>query len=251
MRDAMVGVIVGVAVFVAGLFFACAAQAASEARPALVVIVDASTEMPWAQLQNKQVAAGLHHDLGHALAMQLGRDARFLVLPRKRIAGALEQNEGDIVCAMLPKWFAGPFDWSAPLLPDSEVILSLRSAARPLNLTALRGLPIGTVNGFAYPDLEQALGSDFVREDAPNAGANLRKLNLGRMQYAVVNQRYLEYQRRQGAVKVDLHPDFLLSRYVMPCALSRRSSIKLKELDQAIFQLESSGALSRMLDAYR
>ncbi|MCV2370414.1 substrate-binding periplasmic protein [Roseateles oligotrophus] len=238
-------------VFVGGLLIATAAFAVDPARPVLRVIVDTSTEMPWARLQNRQVVAGLHLDLGNALAGQLGRDARFLVLPRKRVAAALESGEGDIVCALLPQWFAGPFDWSLPVLPDGEVILSLRSAVRPRTLGDLRGLPLGTVNGFVYPDLERALGSDFVREDAPNAGANLRKLNLGRMQHAVANQLYVEYQRRQGVLTAALHPDFQLSRYVMPCALSRRSGLKLNELNRAITRLESSGALTRMLNSYR
>ncbi len=90
---------------------------------------------------------------------------------------------------MLPEWFAGPFDWSQPMLPEGEVILTAARAKRPSSLADLRGLTIGTVHGFVYPELEQALGSGFVREDAPNAAANLRKLNQGRMDYAVSNQR--------------------------------------------------------------
>ncbi|MDC8770405.1 substrate-binding periplasmic protein [Roseateles albus] len=241
----------GVAVFVTGLLFIAAAQAAGSARPALRVIVDSSTEMPWAQLQADRVTAGLHHDLGLALAEQLGREAQFLVLPRKRMATALEQGQGDIVCALVPKWFAGPFDWSQPMLPDGVLILSAARAKRPSTVSDLRGLTIGTVNGFVYPELEQALGSGFVREDAPNAGANLRKLNQGRMDYAVSNQRYVEFQRRQGVLSLALHPDFVLSRHTNSCALSRRSEVKLEQLNQAITALEKSGALSRMADAYR
>ncbi|WP_310388563.1 transporter substrate-binding domain-containing protein [Roseateles sp.] len=107
---------------------------------------------------------------------------------RTRLA-ALERGQGDLVCAMLPEWFAGPFDWSQPMLPEGEVILTAARAKRPSSLADLRGLTIGTVHGFVYPELEQALGSGFVREDAPNAAANLRKLNQGRMDYAVSNQR--------------------------------------------------------------
>ncbi|MCV2359891.1 transporter substrate-binding domain-containing protein [Paucibacter sp. TC2R-5] len=231
--------------------FLAVAQAVGSSRPTLRVIVDSSTEMPWAQLQADQVMAGLHLDLGLALAEQLGREAQFLVLPRKRIAAALTQGQGDIVCALRPQWFAGPFDWSQPLLPEAELILSAARAKRPRTLTDLSGLTIGTVNGFVYPELDQALGSGFVREDAPNAGANLRKLNQGRMDYAVSNQRYAEFQRRQGVLSLALHPDFVLSRHAGSCALSRRSEVKLEQLNQAITALEKSGALSRMAAAYR
>ncbi|MCV2353507.1 transporter substrate-binding domain-containing protein [Paucibacter sp. B2R-40] len=243
----------GLAMYVASFLVAMGLGlgASSAAAADLVLIVDASTEMPWAQLQRNQVLAGLHWDLGQALAKQLGRDLRFLVLPRKRIARALEAGDGDLVCGLLPKWFAGPFDWSLPVLPDGELILSLASATAPKAISELRGKPLGTVSGFVYPELEQTLGEGFVREDAPNAAANLRKLNLGRMQYAVSNQLYVDYQRHQGALKVALNPDFMLASYVMPCALSRRSQIKLDALNQAITQLERSGALHQMSSAYR
>lgn len=233
--------------FTSSLLAAVGAAAASD----LVFIIDASTEMPWARLQNKQVTGGLHRDLALALGAQLGRDAKLLVLPRKRLASAIERGEADIVCGLRPEWFAGPFDWSVPVLPDGELIMSLASARRPTTLTDLRGQAIGTVSGFAYPELEQALGEGFVREDAPNAEANLRKLNRGRMQYAVANQLYADYQRRQGAIKVALHPDYMLTQYVTPCALSRRSQVKLSELNQAIVSLKKAGALNRMIDTYR
>ncbi len=244
----------GLAACVAELFLVAMGIGAASTNAAaadLVLIVDASTEMPWAQLQKNQVLSGIHRDLGLALSKQLGREPKFMVLPRKRIAKALEAGEGDLVCGLLPKWFAGPFDWSQPLMPDGELILSLASAAQPKTLADLRGQALGTVSGFAYPELEQTLGKGFVREDAPNAAANLRKLNLGRMQYAVSNQLYADYQRRQGVIKVALHPDFLLERYVMPCALSRRSEIKLDELNHAIDLLDKSGALQRMISSYR
>lgn len=237
--------------FGVGVLIALSARTGSATAAGLVMIVDASTEMPWAQLQKSQLVAGLQRDLGQALGQQLGRDVSFLVLPRKRIATALQAGEGDIVCGMLPQWFAGPFDWSLPLLPDGELILSLASAAPPKAIGDLHGRPLGTVSGFVYPELEQTLGQGFVREDAPNAAANLRKLNLGRMQYAVVNQLYADYQRRQGTIKTALNPDLLLAHYVMPCALSRRSEIKLDTLNRAITQLEKSGALHRMIGAYR
>ncbi|MEJ6006236.1 transporter substrate-binding domain-containing protein [Paucibacter sp. AS339] len=213
--------------------------------------MDASTQLPWAELQNNEVRSGIHRDLAEGLAAQMGLRARFMVLPRKRIVERLEQGQADIACAYLPQWLLGPFDWSEPFLPDNELVLSLRSAAMPRQLSDLAGKPIGTVSGFAYPELQRQLGAGFVREDAPTMGANLRKLEIGRMQYAVANQRYIDYQRRQGMLKLDLHPDFKVSQLAMACALSPRSELKLDRLNGAIAEFSNSGALGRLLARYR
>lgn len=222
---------------------------ASEAE--LVVIIDASTELPWAHLDRGEVVSGLHRDLGDALAERLDLPARFLVLPRRRIGEALQQGQGDLLCAMLPAWLPGPFDWSRPFIPDTELVLSLRSAPRPSRLASLAGQRIGTVAGFVYPELQRVLGKDFVRDDAPNASANLRKLNLGRMEHAAANLLFVEYQRRQGQLGIELHPYLVIASYETRCALSRRGRITLTQLDQAIVTLQADGGLQRLLDRYR
>ncbi len=219
--------------------------------PALVFAVDSSTQLPWAELHKDEVRSGIHRDLAQALATQLGRPARLLILPRKRIAERLEMGQADLACAYLPQWLEGPFDWSQAFLPDAEVVLSLRSAAQPRQLSDLAGKPLGTVSGFSYPVLQEQLGPGFVREDAPTLDANLRKLEMGRMQYAVVSQSFMDYQRRLGGVKVALHPDLKVTQLRMACALSRRSGLTLSALNRGINELNSGGALKRLLARYR
>lgn len=222
---------------------------ASEAE--LVVIIDASTELPWAHVDRGEVVSGLHRDLGEALAERLELPVRFLVLPRRRISEALQQGQADLLCAMLPTWLPGPFDWTRPFIPDTELVLSLRSAPRPARLSALAGQRIGTVAGYIYPELDRVLGKDFVRDDAPNSSANLRKLNLGRMQHATANRLFVDYQRRQGQLGVELHPYLVIASYDTHCALSRRGRVTLAQVDQAIAALQADGGLQRLLDRYR
>lgn len=217
----------------------------------LVVLVDASTEMPWSMRQGDTVVGGIHRDLGDLLAERLGRTVQFKALPRKRLASALAQGEGDVLCGSQPAWLPGPFDWSRPALPQVELLVSLQSVPRPLAVTDLAGLPIGTINGFVYLDLAGALGDRFVRSDAPNAGANLRKLNLGRVQHATFNQQFLDYQRRQGLLDVPVHPYLVLSSSQTQCALSRRSTLHLAELDHALAALTADGSLLALLARYR
>ena len=96
-------------------------------------------------------------------------------MPRKRIPVALEQGSGDIACHFLPEWMPGELDWSVPFMPNALLLLSHPRAPHPASLLALRGVPIGTVHGFEYPDVTQILGAEFVRDDAPDATRNLVK----------------------------------------------------------------------------
>lgn len=213
-------------------------------------MVDTSTEMPLAEVRGELLLQGLHRDLGELLARQLGRGARFLVLPRKRIAPALASGEADLLCFYRPAWLPGAFDWSRAFLPNADLLITRADAARPRRLVDLVGRDIGTVHGFAYPALEQALGPRLRREDAPNAQASLRKLALARIEHAVFNRLFLDYQRRLGGLPA-LHPPLVLESYQAQCALSRRSGLSLAALDQAIVALQAEGALERLQARYR
>src|SRR4051812_22088494 len=112
--------------------------------------------------------AGFQEGLGNALAKQLRMKVRFIGLPRKRMMSALESGEGDIVCGYLPAWFQGDVAWSRTFIPTSEVLIASKRVPAPTSIESVRGKTVGTVLGFHYPDIEQALGPDFVRDDAPS-----------------------------------------------------------------------------------
>lgn len=223
------------------------------APPALLhVLVDNTAEMPQALMQRGQLNDGILHDVGLVLADKLGREAQFRVLPRKRLADELVAgSEADIVCGYLPGWLAGELSWSKPFLPDEQLLLSSKAGPAPAKPAELGGERIGTVLGFIYPEMQQLLGKGFVRDDAPDAAANLRKLSLGRMRHAIVGRLQLDYQVRLGTYKLDLHPPLVVSSYLGQCALSRRSSVTLAELNKAIAALQADGGLQRILAKYR
>lgn len=223
----------------------------ARAAPELRVAVDTSTEMPLAEIRGERLLQGLHRDLGEALARRLAREARFLVLPRKRIAPALESGAADLLCFYRPAWLPGEFDWSRPFLPNADLLVTPRAQSRPGGLDELAGQTVGTIHGFAYPALERQLGAQFLRDDAPNALASLRKLALGRSRHAVLNQLFLDYQRSHGGLGVTLHPPLVLESYRAGCALSRRSAVTAAALDGAITGLLADGELERLLASYR
>lgn len=215
----------------------------------LLFAVDTGTEMPLAQLRGGQLVDGLLHDLGRELARRLGREPQFVPLPRLRLSQALFSGEAELACVLLPQWLPGPLDWSKAFIPQADWLITRLDAPRPSTLADLTGQRIGAVHGFSYPALERALGKGWRRDDAPTANANVRKLALGRVQHAVVSRRLFEYLQRQQAMPV--HPPLVLNETLSHCALSRKSSLSLAELNAAIDQIQADGALARMEARYR
>ncbi len=218
----------------------------------LHVLVDNTAEMPQALIQRDKLSDGILRDIGVALAAKLGREAQFHVLPRKRLAVELVVGgDADIVCGYLSDWLPGELDWSKPFLPDEQLLLSSKPGPAPARPADLKGQVIGTVLGFVYPEMQQLLGAGFVRDDAQDAGANLRKLSVGRMRHAIVGRLQFDYQLRQGHYKLDLHKPLVISSYQSQCALSRRSKVTLAELNKAIAALQADGGVQRILAKYR
>ena len=228
------------------------AAAGARALPPLHVLIDASTEMPQAQIAGDRVSAGLAYDLALELGTRLRREPLLRVLPRRRIGEALlAGQQADLLCNYLPAWLPAGLQWIQPFLPDAMLLVSLRSQVAPRSLADLAGQPIGTVGGFVYPEFEQALGAEFRREDAPNAQANLRKLAAGRMDHAIIGRTTFEYLLRRDPAGLAVHPPLVVSSFRTRCALSPRSSLKLPELNAAIAALEADGGLQRLLARYR
>ena len=115
----------------------------------------------------------------------------------------------------------------------------------------MAGQPVGTVRGYVYPEMTDALRSGFMRNDAPDAVANLQKLALGRVQHALTGRRVLEYQQRTGNFKLALHPPLVVSEVLAQCALSPSSPVGLAALNAAIHGLVVEGELTRLLARYR
>lgn len=218
----------------------------------LHVLLDSSTEMPQARIVGGKLVGGLSRDLGLQLGARLKRQVVFRVLPRKRVAAELIAGvDADVLCNYLPEWLPEGLLWSQAFLPDAELLISAITVPAPATLADLADQPVGTVNGFVYPNFERVLGAHFRREDAPDAQANLRKLRAGRMQHAIIGRTTFEYLARRGNLVLRLHKPLEVSSYKTQCALSPRSRISQSELDTAISGLLADGSLQRVLAAYR
>ncbi|HEY0064584.1 MAG TPA: ABC transporter substrate-binding protein [Telluria sp.] len=234
------------------LFFLCsigllpAAQAAE-----LVVLVDTATDMPMARFERYRLVDGIHRDIGLALARHMQRSARFVSLPRKRIVRALEEGSADVLCSYVPEWLDGRLHWSQPFIPIAEVLVSARSAPRPRSIADVAGKPVGTVLGYAHPEMEALLGARFVRADGSTADANLRKLAAGRVQYALTGKSFLEWRLKTGTLKVALHPPLTVKNYMGQCAVSPKGRVTLAEVDRAIGMMQREGTVATILAKYQ
>lgn len=216
----------------------------------LVVLVDTSTEMPLADIEGAHLRGGIHYELAQALARKLDRQLVTHVLPRKRIAMALESGQGDLLCLYLPQWLPGRYQWSQPFFPQTELLVTALQAPAPQSLSDLAGQPIGTVLGYRYPELELALGTAFRRADVGSNALNLRKLGAGRISYVATIKLFYDYRLRQGE-KLRVPPPLEIKRYLTRCALSQNSKVPLADVDNAIGELLSEGTIARILSNYQ
>lgn len=233
----------------AALAAPCLARAQDEP---LHVLVDGSIEMPQALFKDGQAVDGLQVELAREIGRRLGRPVRFHLVPRRRVAPMLtDGRQADLICNYLPAWLPGPLQWSRAYLDDADLLVTAARHTAPARLEDLAGHPIGTVSGFLYPEVDAALGPRFVRDDAPNAIATLRKLALGRVDHALVGRVTFEYLVRRGEVPIELHPPLVIARFKTACALSPRSGVSLAQLDGALAAMQADGTLGRLFDRYR
>lgn len=236
------------------LMSACATVAANAwaQGPALHVLVDGSIEMPQVLFQDGQAVDGLQVQLAREIGRRLHRTVEFHLVPRRRVPQLLaEGRQADLICNYLPQWLPGPLQWSRAYLDDADLLITAARRPPVAQLQDVAGQAVGTVSGFLYPEVQATLGAGFVRDDAPNAVATLRKLALGRVDHALVGQVTFDYLQRRGDVPVELHPPLVIARFKTACALSPRSSVKLPQLDGALGAMQADGSLRRLFDRYR
>ncbi len=217
----------------------------------LVILIDTATEMPMARFEQFRLVDGMHKDVGVALANAMGREAKFLALPRKRIVAALQTGSADVLCGFVPEWLDGTFGWSKPFLPFTEVVISDRAAERPRALADLGGQTVGTVFGYSYPELAASLGSGFVRADGPSTDMNLRKLAVGRLRHMVTSKGVVEYRLKLGDPVLALHPSLVVKSYLTSCAVSPKGQVGVAEVDRAVGQLLRDGAIAAIGARYK
>ncbi|HEY8880568.1 MAG TPA: transporter substrate-binding domain-containing protein [Roseateles sp.] len=228
-----------------------AGAAAAQALPPLRFVAATNNTLPIAQFDaQERLVGGIAKDLGELIAAGLGRPVSFVPMSGKRVSTALLAGEADAVCFVLPEWLQGDFRWTRGLIPDASLVAARTDAPALKTLEQLAGQPLGTVQGYNYPVVEQALGKGFRRDDVPSMAANLHRLAEGKLRYALVEKTSLQFflhEQPNAPVRIA----WVIKQFDARCAFSPRSGVPFAEVASVLDILVSDGSVQRMLARYR
>ncbi len=232
------------------LALAAGAASAQDAPRPLRYVVPTNQGMPLLAMDARRPADGLLKDLAELMAARLGRPLQYVALPSKRAMSALQRGEADVHCYVQPGWLEGELLWTQRFITSAEVVAASRDAPAIGSVAVLSGEPLGTVLGYRYPKVEDALQGSLSRQDIMDAETNLRRLALGRVRYALTDRLSLQHYIRRHP-EAGLREVLEVDRTELGCALSPREAAALEPINQALRQLRSSGRLEQLLDRYR
>lgn len=228
---------------------AIAHGAAVAQQQAIVFIAPTNHTMPMAQFRDGALVDGVLKDLGDLIARRMDRRPVYVSVPSKRVSEVLSAGGADALCYVVPGWIDGAYQWTRPFITSTAVVVARKDAPAVKSLDELAGKAIGTVVGYRYAEIERVLGKRFVREDAPTTELNFRKLVVGRMQYATIDQTSFEYRMRQEP-SLPLRKEVAYATVMTQCAFSLRSTIPFAQAERAIDALVHDGSVAAVLNQY-
>ncbi|GJJ05306.1 hypothetical protein RugamoR64_58440 [Duganella rhizosphaerae] len=233
------------------LTFAALSLTTAHAAPGeLVMLAPLDQTMPIVRFSNGALDGGILKDVGDALAQRLGLRAVYLSVDVAGVTPALSSGRADAMCYVMPVWIDGDYDWSTPLLPDTEMVVAHADAPRLRSLKDLRDRPIGTVAGYRYPRLEQVLGRRFFRIDSASMDANVQQMVAGKVQYTLAGENTLFYlQRIHPTLK--LRPELVFASFKAQCAFSRKSQVPFTDANRVIDAMLKEGVIDQIMARYR
>lgn len=216
----------------------------------LVMLAPLDQTMPIVRFNNGALDGGILKDMGDALAQRLGLRAVYLSVDVPGVMPALTSGRADAMCYVMPIWIDGDYDWSTPLLPDTELVVARADAPHLRSLKDLKDKPIGTVAGYRYPRVEQVLGKRFARIDSVSMDINVQQMVAGKAQYTVAGENTLNYlQRIHPTLK--LRPELVFASFKTQCAFSRKSQVPFTDANRVIDAMLKEGVIDQILARYR
>jgi len=218
---------------------------------AQVIVFSVSTDKapPLAFFGSGGEISGILKDFGDEIARELHMEARFVALPRQRLRLALADGSVDAICHSKPAWMPVQLNWSRPFLPNRNVVVSGEGVPSLLQLSDLQEEKIGTVMGYQYPELEKALGQNFLRDDSPSVETAIKKLMAKRFRYVLVDELSLEYGIHKYPELARL-PRLKVSEFSAMCGFSKASKVPFDRMDAAVNRLIARGRFQSIVSKY-
>ncbi|WP_373974809.1 transporter substrate-binding domain-containing protein [Chitinibacter sp. SCUT-21] len=238
------------------MIFTLALSSTSAAEKAIRVVVDSAWNSPQVIYQDGHPVAGVFIELFAQIAKNLNAQLKLQVLPRKRLLFALEKNQADVLCHINPKWLDTPLPvdrWSGPFLPQENVIIQAPNhPIVPINLEQTSHLNLGTVLGYQYPKIADAIRRGIIRRiDSPNQAVLLKNTQDGKLPYSIANRINVDYFNRELAPEKKLTIVQTLDVQTTYCLFAPEPQIPHSQIRAAIAQLHSDKQIEAILQRYR
>ncbi|QRY78422.1 transporter substrate-binding domain-containing protein [Pseudomonas sp. PDNC002] len=238
--------------FLATALLLTTALAQADDRPLRFSVVD-SWAMPLAQIENGELTGGIMFELFSETARQLGRTPDFHIVPRARIEQALLNHSVDVRCYVSRTWVEHEFNdyrWTAPLMVQRDLLVTRDAPADTLE--SLSSQSVGTVLGYHYPRLQPLLDSHWLaRDDARNQELVLKKLRIGRYQYAISSEFALNWFNRELPEAERLQTASVIEETPLSCMVLNSPDVRTDDVLAALAKMKASGKIEQILDHYR
>lgn len=201
-----------------------------------------------------QVRGGLFFDIGLEIGKRLKRPVNFVLLPRGRLDARLAEGAIELVCYDNEDWagvYADKYFWSRPIFKQMDYVVSLKDVkgGNPKDIDDLKGKKLGTVLHFVYSTLTPYFESgSILREDASSGAANIEKLNTGRVPFIILNN--LEYNYYKDKDSRLQRAPFEVSPVDVKCAVSKKSDLKIEQINAVISELKKTGRMQKVFSAH-
>lgn len=236
------------------IILALSAHVTAEERP-LRFSVTESWAMPMIRIENGKATGGILYDLQHRLAQKVGRRAELQVMPRMRVQQIMVRGEIDVRCYVNPAFLQEShyqYIWSVPFMNQRDVLVSRSQPPQDLHPEQLPGHAIGTVLGFTYPRLEPLFArGELRRDDARTQHLVLDKLLAHRYDYAVSNDKSLEWYNRHQPPGQRLYESSELGNDLMSCIVRNEPDVPTMQLLRAMVRMKEDGEFDEILSRYR
>lgn len=202
-------------------------------------IIHNSYDYPLVKLDSYgNLVSGILKDIANEIGQQLNRVPTFSMTSRGRIDLQLLEGKSDLSCYARKEWVKSPQDfyWSDELYNVENLVVFKKSAPPISKISDLKKKRIGTLVNYKYPEVDQVLGANSYQADTTiNMTANFEKLMKDRVQYIFTDSMYYYNLKDDFLLNYKVELDkFTVSKFPILCRLSKKSSISLSQLNEAI-----------------
>ena len=202
------------------------------------------------------ITSGVLHDLGQAMARQLGAEWVLMPVARRRVEPYLLQSRVDLICYLSPQWtgLGDQVQWSIAHLPQVERLVSLKATPVVADaVNSVSGRKVSTQLGYAYPSIQALFESkQSVRVDEARIDLMFKAVEIGRSDLLISSEAEISAFFANNPSKKNLFQVSKVPFSITPtqCAIAPQSGFSKSQIDLALGELLRSGAIKGIAKRY-